>query len=132
MEEEEQEEEEEGKREEMEEEKRRVRGRSQGGSVISNGSSNNSSTSSSSSSGLGKLHLYLSTRPEVKVTSDEEMELIWAGPAVLHTKGEVIRVQFALVLLTAAHLIERELLHTFLAIVAIQQNLYQLVHCCAV
>jgi hypothetical protein len=99
--------------------------------VISSGSSN--SSSSSSSNVLGEsVNLYLSTRPEVKVTSDKEMELIWAGPAVLHTERAVIRVQFTLVLLTAAHLIQRELLHTFLAIVAIQEDLYQLVHCCAV
>lgn len=78
------------------------------------------------------VNLYLPTRPEVKVTSDKEVELIWAGPAVLHTEGAVIRVQFALVLLTATHFIQRELFHTFLAVVAIQQDLYQLVHRCAV
>jgi hypothetical protein len=60
------------------------------------------------------------------------VEFIGAGPAVLHIEGTVIRVQFALVLLTAAYLIQGELFHTFLAIVAAQQDLYQLVHCRAV
>lgn len=71
-------------------------------------------------------------RPEVQVTSDEEVEFIGAGPAVLHVEGAVIRVQFTLVLLTAAHLIQGELLHTLFAIVAAQEDLYQFVHCCAV
>jgi hypothetical protein len=48
---------------------------------------------------------YLSARPEVQVASDEEVEFIGACPAVLHVEGAVIRMQFTLVLLTAAHLI---------------------------
>jgi hypothetical protein len=44
-------------------------------------------------------------------------------------KGAVIGVQFTLVLLTAANLVQGELLHTLLAVVAVQKELYHLVHC---
>lgn len=63
---------------------------------------------------------YLSARPEVQVASDEEVEFIGDGPTVLYVERAVIRVQFTLVLLTAAHLIQGELFNTFLAIVAVE------------
>ena len=57
------------------------------------------------------------------------MELVRARPAVLHVKRAVVGVQFTLVLLTAAHLVQGELLHALLAVVAVQKELYHLVHC---
>jgi hypothetical protein len=48
---------------------------------------------------------------------------------VLHVKRAVVRVQFTLVLLTATNLVQRELLHALLAVVAVQEKLYHLVNC---
>lgn len=61
------------------------------------------------------------------VTSDTKMS-IRASPSLRDLKRRIIGVQFPLVLLAFADLVERKLFHRFLGAVAAQQHLDQLVY----
>lgn len=56
------------------------------------------------------------------------MQLVLRQPCLLHTQWVVVRVQFPLILLSAVHLIKRKLLDSLFAVVAVEENLEELVH----
>ena len=72
--------------------------------------------------------LYFSSlRIVVRIASYTKMA-IGACPSLRDLKGQIVRMQLPLILLSFAHFVQRELLDAFFGTVAAQQHLDQLVH----